>query len=171
MAKVIRTYKDDAGHEIAVYESGAEYDTVAKRLVKPATATVLTSERATSLIRQRREKAAAALRSAIVTETMDKLDVPHRSSVAAVAAAGGILWREIVLADPETPGVYPRDRLEAWEKLGKYAEVLPTDKRQADEPTMQNVTEYTQALTALVQALAEAHKPKPADVIEGDVKE
>jgi len=34
MAKIIDTYISENGHEISVYESGAEYDTVEKRLVK-----------------------------------------------------------------------------------------------------------------------------------------
>ena len=128
MAKVISTYTNDAGHEIAVYESGAEYDTVAKRLTKPAAVTVITPERATSLIRARQEKQSALLRAAIRREHNAKMSPVANGSAAAFAESGALLYSEIVL----NADAYPRDRMEAWEKLGKHAQVLDDPRRQPE---------------------------------------
>lgn len=126
MAKIVETVERD-GHVINVYESGAEYDTTDKKLIKGPTGSQITAENASVYIRRRQEKQARLLREAIVTETNDKLTMKYSGPAAAVAAAGGILWREVVLDET----AYPRDRMEAWEKLGKYAQVLPSDIRQA----------------------------------------
>lgn len=130
MAKIVETVERD-GHQIAIYESGAEYDMTTKRLVKPAPHTIITAEKATALIRQRQEKTAALLRKRIVEATNKVSTIQHKGSASAIADTGGILWEEIVL----NPDAYHRDRLEAFEKLGKYAQVLPSDLKQQQEQT------------------------------------
>lgn len=162
-AKVKEVIERD-GREIAIYDSGLELDKETGKIVKPAPHTVLTPERATLLHRQRQQKAARLLREAIVTETMDKLDVPQHGAAASVAAAGGILWREIVLSEQ----AYPRDRLEAWEKLGKYADVLPADMRRGDDQPMQQATELTDAITGLIRAISEATQRTQPDIVDVD---
>jgi hypothetical protein len=127
-AQVVETVERD-GVRVLVYDNGMERNGVTGHIMKPADGTVITRERATILHRNRQEKQARLLREAIVAETVDKLDVPKHGPAAAVAAAGGILWREIVLS----PDAYPRDRMDAWEKLGKYAQVLPSDIRREPE--------------------------------------
>jgi hypothetical protein len=54
MAEIVETREVD-GRRINVYASGAEYDMDAKRLVKPASHTVITQENATDLNRRRLE--------------------------------------------------------------------------------------------------------------------
>jgi hypothetical protein len=129
MAKVIDTYTNEAGHEIDVYESGAEYNRTLKRLAKPAAHTVITAQNATALNRKRQEKAAAELRRRI-TEAARQGMPPGtliRHSADAFAAAGVQLFEEVVM----NSDAYPRDRKEVFEMLGKYAQVLPADMRQA----------------------------------------
>ena len=89
----------------------------------------ITSVNARSLALKRQEKAAAALRKKIFDTTQAKSTIKLTGPAEAVAEAGAILWDEVVLAEPEA-GVYPRDRLEAWEKLGKHAGILGDTKQQ-----------------------------------------
>lgn len=130
MATVIRT-EERNGETIAIYESGAEYNTVTNRLVKAPPRAAITPENSNEYKRKRQEKAAAALRARIVASTQKRSDVKLTGAADAVAEAGGYIWDEVVLGED----VYPRDRLEAWEKLSKYAQVLPSDiKAQAQDP-------------------------------------
>lgn len=146
MAKVVETVERD-GHVIKVYDNGMERNERG-RIVKPPLDTRITKENSSELHRARQEKAQRLLREAIVTETMDKLDVPAHGPAAAVAAAGGILWREIVL----DPNAYPRDRMEAWEKLGKYSGILSDPKQQA--PDTPNGAQNNNTIVLLVAELA-----------------
>jgi hypothetical protein len=160
MATIVETVERD-GHTINIYESGAEYNVTLKKLVKAPPSAMITKANAHIMKQKRQEKAARLLREAIVAETMDKLQVPAHGPAAAVAAAGGILWREIVLGED----VYPRDRLDAYMKLGAVAEIINTDKRQEPEKTTSAATDA--ATTALLNALREALTPR--DVIDGTV--
>lgn len=153
MAEIVRTYTDDNGHTINVYKSGAEYNTDRKRLIKPSESGKITVANTSERKRQRQAKTAALLRQAIVTETVDKLDVPGNiRAPAAVAAAGGILWREIVLDRDQ----YARDRLAAWEKIGQRAEILTDNDVQ--EQTAQ-APQMVMAVTELVRAIRDAITP------------
>jgi hypothetical protein len=64
VAKIVNTYTNDAGQLVNVYESGAEYNTVEKRLVKPAEHTVITTQNATAYNRARQELKRAVIASA-----------------------------------------------------------------------------------------------------------
>ena len=128
MATIVETVERD-GETINIYESGAEYSVTRGRLVKPAPSTLITSEKSTVFIRQRQEKTAALLRKRITEATNAVSELKHNGSASAIADTGGILWQEIVL----NPDAYHRDRLEAFEKLGKYAQVLPSDMKQQSE--------------------------------------
>jgi hypothetical protein len=129
-ATVIDTVERE-GRTIRVYDNGMEYDMDNKKIVKPpAGGPIRTAERGRELAKKRHEKAARLLREAIVAETMESLEVPGHGPAASVAAAGGILWKEIVL----NPDAYPRDRLEAWFKLGQMADIIPNaNERQEQE--------------------------------------
>ena len=161
--RIVDTVERD-GRKIAVYDNGMEKDAVTGRIVKAPPHAKITKENAHALQRKRQEKAARLLREAIVTETMDKLDVPRHGSAAAVAAAGGILWREIVL----DANSYPRDRLDAWEKLGKYADVLQSAKDPGDSVPVAGAAEAITALSDLVTTIKAMLQP---EVIDGKVED
>jgi hypothetical protein len=165
MATVVSTYTNDAGQVVNVYESGAEYNTVEKRLVKAPPSKAITAQNSSEFKRLRQEKQARLLRAAIVAETMDKLDVPAHGPASAVAAAGGILWREIVLS----PDAYPRDRLDAWEKLGKHAGVL-ADPKQAPADGNTNPAVNSTLVLVLAELTQRRTEPSP-DVVDGEVKD
>ena len=148
MAKLLRT-EERNGEVIAIYESGAEYNQTTKRLVKAPPSAAITPENSNFYKRKRQEKAAAALRSRILESTRKRSTLPLNSSAEAIAEAGAYIWDEVVLGED----VYPRDRLEAWEKLGKYAGVLPADIRQSDTDTA--TTAATAAAGAAVATVLE----------------
>ena len=127
MANVVETVERD-GHQIAIYESGAEYDLTAGHLVRPPRHALITAENSNDFKRRRQEKSASMLRAAIRREHNAKMTPIANGSAAAFAESGALLYSEIVLNDE----AYPRDRMEAWEKLGKYAQVLPSDVRKQD---------------------------------------
>src|SRR4026209_1716042 len=86
MAVVIDTVERD-GKTIRVYDNGMEYDMSSKKIVKPPAGAIITKEKSQELHKRRQEKTARLLREAIVAETMDKLEMPHHGTAAAVAAA------------------------------------------------------------------------------------
>lgn len=56
MAEPINFYTDEnTGHEIAVYASGLERDTVTNRIVKPAPGTIITPEKSAEFHQRKRE--------------------------------------------------------------------------------------------------------------------
>ena len=134
---VLLRVEERDGREIAIYESGAEYDRTAKRLIKAPKQTQITPENATFYSRRRKEKAAALLRQRIIETHNGIMPTSVGSSSAAFAESGAMLYEQIV-ANSEA---YPRDRMDAWEKLGKYADVLPSDLRN-------QATEQAAAITA-----------------------
>lgn len=71
-AKIIDTYTRDDGHIINVYESGAEYDTTDKKLIKPAAHTVITAENTTDYNRRRQELVRAAFVAGAIEATDEK---------------------------------------------------------------------------------------------------
>ncbi len=156
-------------------KNGAIYDLDKGRIIgsQGRNTTAITSANAAELSRKRKEKAQRLLRQAIVTETADKLeltgDMP--TAPAAVAAAGGILWREIVLGSPDS--VYPRDRLDAWEKIGRQAGVLG-DTKQADAQPQIIRHEYSidadtlAMLQAIRQAAGRAGEEDELNKVDGD---
>ena len=162
MATVIETVEKD-GLTVLVYDNGMERNAVTKKLLRPPSHALITRENANVYQRKRQEKAAAALRARILAATQKRSDVQLTGAADAVAEAGGILWDEIVMADPETAGVYPRDRLEAWEKIGKYAGVLPADVRQPAEPNVTNNTIIINGSDAIAKAWKDALTIQPAD--------
>ena len=122
MSKVVETVERD-GEVIRIYESGAEYSVTRGRLVKPAARTLITSQNATEYNRKRQEKTAAALRARLTDAAAASLPVPVRDSAEAFAESGAMLFEQVVLNSE----AYPRDRMEAWEKLSKYIGALPAD--------------------------------------------
>ena len=149
MATKVSEYTREDGHVIAVYESGLERDTVDGRIVKPAKSAIITAETSKELHRKRQEKAAAKLRERILASTQRRSDVKLSGSAEAVAEAGGYIWDEVVLGED----VYPRDRLEAWEKLSKYAGVLPADVKRDTQDNTQAVAQAAAAGAAVATAL------------------
>jgi len=169
MAKKVETIERD-GRKIAVYDNGLERDEATGRIVKPAPSALITSETANLLHRKRQEKAAAALRKRILESTQKRSTVPLNGSADAVAEAGGFIWDEIVLGED----VYPRDRLEAWEKIAKYAQVLPSDMRKGADDTANALQAAAVGANVAVAAVLERilrDVQGRQDAIEGEVRE
>ncbi len=109
---------------IHVYDNGLQLDATTGQIVRPPRGGSFTPETSRLAHSKRQEKAAAELRARIRAVAQTRLE-PVRSSAEAFAESGALLFDEVVL----NPDAYPRDRLETWEKLGKYAKVLPADTR------------------------------------------
>lgn len=94
---------------------------------------IITSENTAEYRRKRREKAAALIRRQIIEANND----PNSNMTQVISAAGGVanaagaLWSETVL----NPDAYPRDRLDAWERISKAADVL-SDSKQAEQTSI-----------------------------------
>lgn len=155
------------GRKIAIYDNGMERDAETGRIVKPAPSSLLTSETASLLQRKRQEKAAAALRKRILEATQKRSTVTLSGSAEAVAEAGGFIWDEVVMGED----VYPRDRLDAWEKLSKYAGVLPADIRR-DSDTAQTVANAAAVGVAVAsvmeRVLRDVMQAQQGDVVDGE---
>jgi hypothetical protein len=180
MATIVRTYvHEETGHRINVYESGAEYDADAGRLVKPAAGTVIDSTKnATEYNRRRREKTAAAMRHRITAAMNAGLLPPGEfvnGSAEATAAAGAVLWEDVVM----NADAYPRDRILAFETLTKYMGTAPAkDGTDGTDGTaaaaMRDTARANAAAAAMIAKVlgdvltVQANQPTaPADVIDG----
>jgi hypothetical protein len=160
MAEIVETVERD-GVLVNVYASGLERNAANGHFIKPPPHTLITKENATVLVRKRQEKQAALLRSAIRREHNAKMSPIANSSAAVFAESGALLYSEIVL----NADAYPRDRLEAWQVLGKAAQVLADPKDKDAAPTA-GAAEAISATTELVRLLREVVKPVRADVPE-----
>ena len=114
----------------------------------------ITPQNAHEYHRMRQQKTARLLREAIVAETIDKLELPGTGTgpAEAVAAAGGILWREIVL----NQNSYDRDRLEAFDKIGKHAGMLSEAKQAPALEAAASIADQLHGLAAIARALKQA---------------
>jgi hypothetical protein len=153
------------GRTIAIYDNGMERDVEANKIIRPPTAALITKDNAREIRAMRQEKAARLLRERIRAATEKISDLPIGSSAAAVAEAGGILWDEIVL----NTEAYPRDRMEAWLKLGQMAGVIPN----VQERGQQEKTDTERAAGDLAAVARELRRlivgpADPADVIDAD---
>ena len=162
MATLVETVERE-GRTIRVYDNGMEYDMDNKKIIKPpANGPITTRERGQELAKKRHEKTARLLRERIKESTSKISDLKIGSSAAAVAEAGGILWEEIVL----NAEAYPRDRLDAWLKLGQLAGVIPNaqqkqEQEKSDAGTVSAVTDLLRELRTAIQQPRQA-----ADVID-----
>lgn len=98
----------------------------------------ITRENAKQLLQARRDKTAALLRNQIASraEKSGKLSLPINAGPSAVlAAAGGLLFDEIVL----NPDAVARYRLDAWREIGVAAELLG-DRREKQPENGVNVS-------------------------------
>src|SRR5574337_963542 len=98
------------GRKTWVYANGLELYQDTGSIAKPMTGTIITRERSTLLHRRRQEKAAALLRARVLQAHNRRME-PVRSSAAAFADSGALLYDEVVL----NPDAYPRDRADLWE--------------------------------------------------------
>lgn len=138
-----------------ILKNGAVYDEDKGRIIamRPELATKntqITAENTGEYRRQRQEKTQAALRERILDVTRKHSDLPLSDSAEAVAEAGAFLWDEIVLGED----IYPRDRLEAWERLGRHAGILSTARDEAAQTPADAVQGILHEVAAIAAALA-----------------
>ncbi len=128
----------------------------------------ITKENSHEYQRMRREKTARLLRERII-QAHNRADMePVTSSPEAFAESGALLYEEIVL----NRTAYPRDRQDAWEKLGKYAGVLPADIRQGDTDTATTAATAAAAGAAVATVLERVLRDVLAagvDIVDGTV--
>lgn len=136
------------GRIIAIYDNGMERDVEANTIIRPPTAALITKQTSHDMHRKRQEKASRLLREKIRAATEKVSDQKIPNSAAAVAEAGGILWDEIVL----NGDAYPRDRLEAWLKIGQMAGVI-SNAKEREEPGKTDPAGTIGALADLVREL------------------
>jgi hypothetical protein len=175
MATKIDTIERD-GRLVNIYDNGAEQDATTGRFIKPARGVAFTPETAKLARRKRQEKFARLLRQRIRETHNAVMPHPVQTSAEAFAEAAAMLHEQVVLNSE----AYPRDRLEALDKIGKYAEVVPADRKEqeADEAAARaaalnaaaaGMTAETAAL--LVRILNDVQKVKRGEAIDGKVIE
>lgn len=150
--------------EQKVLANGAIYDMEKGRIVaNPGGGShAITSATARGMLQKRQAKQAARLREQIAKETQAITNVKLSGSADAVAVAGGMLWAEVVL----NADAYPRDRLDAWERLGKHAGIL-ADPRQAEAAAGTSVSDVTDLVAALSGFVAQVRAAR-SDTTQGD---
>jgi hypothetical protein len=146
-----------------VLKSNAVYDTEKGRIVGTVGKNphAITAQNAHVLLRKRQEKQSALLRAALRREHNSKMEPKANSSAAVFAESGALLYSEIVL----NADAYPRDRLEAWEKLGKHAQVLGDNKDKSEEPQV-GAAETVQAVAALFKLMQAAVQRESGEVVD-----
>lgn len=169
--KIVAT-EDRGDRTVHVYENGLERDAKTGHIVKPAKSDQITSESAHLLLRKRQEKTAALLRQRIMETHNGIMPSPVKSSAAAFAESGAMLYEQIV-ANSEA---YPRDRMDAWEKLGKYADVLPADLKRGSDDVSNGINAAAAALNAQAAAALERiwrdiGQQQRGDVVDGTVSD
>lgn len=154
-----------------VYESGAEWSETTKRFVKAPPQHAITPQNAHVFKLKRQEKTSRLLRERITQAHNDNMPVPANGSAEAFAESGAMLYENVVL----NTDAYPRDRLEVWEKLGKYAAVLPADIRAVDTDAnpapavVNNVVNNT--IIQILQDVAQAQSASSSNVVDADVQD
>jgi hypothetical protein len=150
VAKIVEKVERE-GRIIAIYDNGMERDVERNAIIRPPTAALITKQTTQDMHRKRQEKASRLLRERIRAATEKISDQKIPNSAAAVAEAGGILWDEIVL----NTEAYPRDRLEAWLKIGQMAGVI-SNAKEREEPGKTDPAGTIGALADLVRELRQA---------------
>lgn len=112
---------------------------------------LITSENARSMNQKYREKTARLLREKISLATFgpDHAIAPS----AAVAEVGAMIWSEVAA----NPKAHARDRLEAWQAIGKHAQMLG-DPREKDASGGITIDIGADLARDLVQRLLDARK-------------
>ncbi len=153
------------GPRTKILKNGAVYDLDKGRIVSnPGGGTsAITPARSRELREIRAAKVARLTREKITAATAKISDLPIKSSAAAVAEVAGILWEEIVL----NAEAYPRDRMEAFEKLTERAEMTTNLKRQDVEKN--NVEAFAGAAAELMRAMRDMIQPR--ETVDGTVSD
>lgn len=151
---------------IAIYDNGMERDVEKNTIIRPPTAALITKQTSHDMHKKRQEKASRLLREKIRAATEKVSDQKIPTSAAAVAEAGGILWDEIVL----NAEAYPRDRLDAWLKIGQMAGVI-SNAREREEPGKSDPAGTIGALADLVRELRQAVQTRDVTVIDVTVED
>jgi hypothetical protein len=163
-SKIVETVERD-GRTIAIYDNGMERDMDRNAIIRPPTSALITKQSTQEMHRKRQEKAANILRQRIREATAKVSSNPVPNSAAAVAEAGAILWEEVVL----NQDAYPRDRMEAWFKLGTLAGVIPNANERGGQEKSDTAGTIG-ALADLVRELRQAVQGQrpAADVINAE---
>lgn len=148
------TKQEDVSAEFGVqawrYTDGSirgEGGKLLKRLEGGADA--ITPQTAREMHQKRQELTARKLADAIAATTSGHLKL-NVGAPEAVAAAGGILWKDIVLGGD--PNAYPRDRIQAFDVLTQRARLLePKQPAQADTVTVRHELAVSPEVLALLR--------------------
>jgi hypothetical protein len=161
-SNLVETIERD-GRTIAIYDNGMERDVERNAIIRPPTAALITKQTSQDMHRKRQEKAASILRQRIKEATAKVSANPVPNSAAAVAEAGAILWEEVVLNQE----AYPRDRMEAWFKLGQLAGVIPNAKeREGQEKSTGGDVGALADLVREVRLAVQQQTRQQADIVD-----
>lgn len=116
---------------------------------KPAN--IITAATARDMQRKFKEKTARLLREKISEATFGKGS--QFAPAAAVAEVGSAIWKDVA----NNPQAHARDRLEAWQAIGKHAQMLG-DPREKDTTSGISIDIGADLARDLVQALLEKRK-------------
>lgn len=168
MATIVNRYTNEAGHEIAVYDSGMERDVTANRIIRPPTSALITPENANALQRKRWEKFRQASNSRIIREAA-AID----PSVRTPADAYGLLVSKQFVALMD----YDKPRVDELEKMGEIMAGGPMHSKQADADgdtaaAVANASAQTaEAIARIMADVLRLHERQDADIVEGKVND
>jgi hypothetical protein len=156
MANIVEVVERD-GDTINIYESGAEYNVTQKKLVRPASHTLITDENATAYNRRRQELARQEL-IAGANEAVEEL----RPEIAAQAMQGDLAYVRAIGYATTAKALNPKDpkQTEAARLLLNIGERL--GQQDQDTPPAQPPP------TRMVLLLAQLHE-RQSEVVEGQV--
>lgn len=138
----------------------------------------ITAENSHELARLRKEKTREAIRDAIAASTDGvPTDLPaDLRAPAAIGAAAGMIWRDVVMADAAVlqrlglPMVYARDRIEAWDRIGKRADLLSDDKQAPTAAAGDALLGLLELAAPLIAARVQAQRDSVVDAVVSDAE-
>jgi hypothetical protein len=153
MAVVVEKYTREDGHEIAVYESGAQYDLTAGRLVGAPPRAQFTKESSLAAVERRLElkREAVARGAAKVLESSGEWEEPIRDMDVIEAISEAVMLKAL----------NPKDA-----KQVDAARYIETGMGLAENQTSSNVTPSNMAATAIGTELARQFMAIIGDVMQ-----
>jgi hypothetical protein len=168
-AEIPKKVIDETGREILVYE-GSQLVKDAKTghiINSPNTTKITSSERAREVGNIRHERIRAMTRKEILKRTQ-QTNPEVKTEDEAFAFGAGETWQKAVLE-----GKYPRDRIEAVEKLGRLADFIPGMAAGREQTPANGLNIWAnfdaESLLALADAFEKKAEEREAGIIDAKV--
>ena len=148
------------GKMVRQYQDGSIRDANGHFIEKHPDTTPITSDNAHEYARMRKEKTQRLLREQILAQHNSSMPDVAGDAPEVFAMSGAMLYEQVVINDK----AYPGDRMDAWEKLGKYADVLPgKDDKQDNTPQIAQATAFVGELRGLLDDVINARNGYDVD--------